>query len=95
MLRKDRKNITNIIFFVIGCALSFWIFSASITDAMLNTRGALFWSRAAIVGFLFLAPFFLLFSYAFPKFNQRVSTLKIFLIMLPLGIALLFVPTRF
>src|SRR5687768_15273308 len=90
---RDRKSTVNQLFLMIALNLGFWTFSSTMADVSREYSSALFWARAAFVGPLFFAPFFLLFSYYFPKRSGDVSLTKILLIFAPCAIATVFVPT--
>lgn len=89
---RNPRNPINIFFsLVIFCSL-IWIFTNFMVDTVYSSGLLLFWNRVAILGPIFVAPFFLLFSIVFPYEKPKLNTVYKLLLFIP---SLLFLPFIF
>ncbi|MCB9790946.1 hypothetical protein H6764_02910 [Candidatus Nomurabacteria bacterium] len=80
-LTQNSKKISSRLFVGFISSISLWILSNAIADNIGTYDGALFWSRVAIVGPVFIGPLFFIFADVFPNEDNRFNLKKFILFM--------------
>lgn len=74
--------------------MSFWIFSNFMVSNTTSQESILFWIRTAMIGPVFIGPFFLIFSLLFPE-EKPINFKKALLILVPTLFFLPFIYTKY
>ena len=90
--KKPRKK-ANIAFIFLLLSIILWNLTRIITDIYYDYFDALWWSRMAIVGVLFLPALFVYFVLLFPYEREKIKKKYIALLFLPAFVQFLLVPT--
>jgi signal transduction histidine kinase len=93
LIRNIHNPINRYFGAVVFCS-SFWILSNLMVDVVKVESLSMFWSKATIVGPIFLAPFFLIFAIYFPFTYPKISKLIKTIIFVPTLAFLSLVPTN-
>lgn len=94
ILTNNSRKKANRVIFGIAVSSAFWVFANFMVDIAKNDTTALIWSRATLLGVIFIPAFFIYFSYVF--LQEKKIGWKIFFLIFSLPFIFLpFLPTRY